>query len=50
MKDPTTYEHVNPELVGNNRKILVSNQAGKSNLLSRLKSIGMEIDNDDKRI
>ena len=28
MKDPTTYEHVNPELVGNNRKILVSNQAG----------------------
>ena len=50
MKDPTTYEHVNPELVGNNRKILVSNQAGKSNLLSRLKSIGMEIDSDDKRI
>ena len=50
MKDPTTYEHVNPELVGNNRKILVSNQAGRSNLLSRLKSIGMEIDSDDKRI
>ena len=49
MKDPTTYEHVNPELVGN-RKILVSNQAGRSNLLSRLKSIGMEIDSDDKRI
>ena len=50
MKDPTTYEHVNPELVGNNRKILVSNQAGKSNLLSRLESIGMEINSDDKRI
>ena len=50
MKDPSTYEHVNPELVGNNRKILVSNQAGRSNLLSRLKSIGMEIDSDDKRI
>ena len=50
MKDPTTYEHVNPELVGNNRKILVSNQAGRSNLLSRLKSIGMEIDSDDNRI
>ena len=25
MKDPTTYEHINPDLVGNNRKILVSN-------------------------
>ena len=50
MKDPTTYEHINPELVGNNRKILVSNQAGKSNLLSRLESIGMEINSDDKRI
>ena len=50
MKDPKTYEHVDPYLVGNNRKILVSNQAGKSNLLSRLESIGVEIENDDKRI
>jgi len=50
MKDPTTYEHVDPYLIGNNRKILVSNQAGKSNLLSRLQSIGVEIENDDKRV
>ena len=50
MKDPKTYEHVDPYLVGNNRKILVSNQAGNSNLLSRLESIGVEIENDDKRI
>ncbi len=50
MKESQTYEHVHPELVGNIRKILVSNQAGKSNLLSRLSSIGMEIKNDDKRI
>ena len=50
MKDPTTYEHINPDLVGNNRKILVSNQAGRSNLLSRLESIGMIIPSDDKRI
>ena len=50
MKDPKTYEHVDPYLVGNNRKILVSNQAGKSNLLSRLESIGVEIENDDKRV
>ena len=50
MKDPSTYEHVRPEDVGNNRKILVSNQAGKSNLLSRLSSVGIEVDNKDERL
>ena len=50
MKDPSTYEHENPEDVGNIRKILVSNQAGKSNLLSRLSSVGIEIKNNDKRL
>ena len=33
MKDPTTYEHVAPERVGNRRTILVSDQAGKSNVV-----------------
>src|SRR4029077_5840761 len=33
MKDPRTYEHVPPEAVGNARKILVSDQAGRSNVL-----------------
>ncbi|PDH50919.1 MAG: citramalate synthase [alpha proteobacterium MED-G09] len=50
MKDPSTYEHENPEEVGNTRKILVSNQAGKSNLLSRLSSVGIEIKNNDERL
>ena len=50
MKDPSTYEHENPEDVGNIRKILVSNQAGKSNLLSRLSSVGIEIENNDERL
>tara|TARA_B100000035_G_scaffold53404_1_gene41885 strand:+ start:12633 stop:14240 length:1608 start_codon:yes stop_codon:yes gene_type:complete len=50
MKDPSTYEHVKPEDIGNNRKILVSNQAGKSNLLSRLSSVGIEVDNKDERL
>ena len=36
LKDPHTYEHVAPESVGNRRKILVSDQAGRSNLLARL--------------
>jgi len=36
LKDARTYEHVPPETVGNARKILVSDQAGRSNLLARL--------------
>jgi 2-isopropylmalate synthase len=41
-KDPTSYEHIDPELVGNRRHILVSDQAGRANLLLRLKEIGLE--------
>mgnify|MGYP000253179267 CR=1 FL=1 len=39
QKDPKTYEHIEPEEVGNSRNIVVSDQAGKSNIISRLKSI-----------
>ena len=49
-KDPTTYEHIEPELVGNSRAILVSQQAGKSNLLTTLKRYGLEIEKDDPRL
>jgi 2-isopropylmalate synthase len=49
-KDPATYEHVLPELVGNERKILVSDQAGRSNVLSELERIGLKIDKSDPRI
>jgi 2-isopropylmalate synthase len=43
-KDPRTYEHVPPSSVGNQRHILVSDQAGRSNILSRLRDAGIEID------
>jgi 2-isopropylmalate synthase len=43
-KDPRTYEHVPPETVGNQRHILVSDQAGRSNILSRLREAGIELD------
>ncbi|HEV2546071.1 MAG TPA: citramalate synthase [Stellaceae bacterium] len=43
-KDPRTYEHIAPELVGNQRHILVSDQAGRSNILSRLREAGLELD------
>jgi 2-isopropylmalate synthase len=49
-KDPATYEHVLPDLVGNERKILVSDQAGRSNVLSELERIGLHVDKNDSRI
>jgi 2-isopropylmalate synthase len=49
-KDPATYEHVAPETVGNKRKVLVSEQAGKSNILAELERIGIAADKDDPRI
>ncbi len=45
-KDPSTYEHINPELVGNSRNVIISDQAGKANLLSQLKKLSIKIDND----
>jgi 2-isopropylmalate synthase len=49
-KDPATYEHVLPETVGNRRKVLVSEQAGKSNVLAELERVGIKADKDDPRI
>ena len=50
MKDPATYEHVAPDTVGNQRKLLVSDQSGKSNVLAELDRIGLKVDKDDARI
>ena len=50
QKDPKTYEHINPEEVGNTRNIVVSDQAGKSNIISRLKTIGVNIKENDPKI
>jgi len=50
QKDPKTYEHINPETVGNVRNIVVSDQSGKSNIVSRLKSIGIDFKQDDPKI
>ncbi|MBX9926081.1 MAG: citramalate synthase, partial [Hyphomicrobiaceae bacterium] len=41
MKEPQTYEHVPPETVGNERRLLVSSQAGKSNLMAALARFGI---------
>ena len=50
MKEPATYEHVEPALVGNQRRVLVSDQAGKSNILSELERLGLIVHKDDPRV
>ena len=49
-KDPKTYEHISPNLVGNFRNIIVSDQAGKSNIMSRLEKYGIKIDKNDPKV
>ncbi len=49
-KDSSSYEHIKPEKVGNARTILVSDKAGRSNILDRLKQFGIKIKDDDERV
>ncbi|HLY53971.1 MAG TPA: citramalate synthase [Stellaceae bacterium] len=49
-KDARSYEHVPPETVGNRRHIIVSDQAGRANMLARLHELGVEVDPKDSRV
>jgi 2-isopropylmalate synthase len=50
LKDPKTYEHVEPESVGNFRKVMVSDQGGKANFLNELKHRGIRVAKDDPKL
>jgi 2-isopropylmalate synthase len=50
LKDPETYEHVPPESVGNRRRVFVSDQGGRSNIMAELNRLGISVDKDDPRI
>jgi 2-isopropylmalate synthase len=50
LKDPQTYEHVEPQTVGNLRKVMVSDQGGKSNFINALKRRGIEVAKNDPRL
>jgi 2-isopropylmalate synthase len=50
LKDPRTYEHIPPESVGNARRVLVSDQAGKSNILAELERLGVTVAKGDPRV
>jgi len=47
QRNPLTYEHIEPEKVGNIRRILVSDQAGRSNILHKARRYGLKLDADD---
>jgi len=44
MKEAAAYEHIAPELVGNERRVLVSELSGKSNVLYKAEELGLELD------
>jgi len=50
MKNPATYEHIQPELVGNKRHMLVSDQSGRANILAQFEEIGIELEAKDPRV
>lgn len=50
LKNPHTYEHIPPELVGNTRRVVLSELSGASNVIALLKDVGIHIDKGDPRI
>ena len=49
-KDPRSYEHIDPTLVGNQRILVVSNQSGKANIINQLKKLQINIDCEEKNM
>lgn len=46
-REPKTYEHIDPAAVGNSRRIVVSDQAGLSNVLVKARSFGLRLERHD---
>lgn len=46
-RNPLTYEHIQPEQIGNRRRIVISEQSGLSNILAKARSFGIELDKQD---
>ncbi|HXG92412.1 MAG TPA: citramalate synthase [Blastocatellia bacterium] len=50
MRDPATYEHVEPELTGNSRRVLISDLSGKSNILYKAAEMGVDLSGSESRL
>ncbi|WP_166242448.1 citramalate synthase [Paenibacillus turpanensis] len=49
LKHPKTYEHIEPELVGNKQRVLVSELAGQSNLVFKAQELGLDFSNENEK-
>jgi 2-isopropylmalate synthase len=50
MRTPVTYEHIPPELVGNRRRVLVSDLSGRSNVLYKAHELGLDLDQSSPEV
>jgi 2-isopropylmalate synthase len=50
QKNPATYEHIIPELVGNRQRVLVSDYAGRSGLLGKVEAYGIRLSKDNPKL
>ncbi|MGD9949683.1 MAG: citramalate synthase [Desulfobulbus sp.] len=50
QRNPMTYEHVAPEKIGNERRILISDQSGRANVMMKAQKYGLDLENDDPRM
>ena len=47
LRNPRTYEHIDPEAIGNQRRLVVSEQAGISSIVAKATSMGLQLDKKD---
>jgi 2-isopropylmalate synthase len=50
LKNPATYEHVIPTMVGNRQRVLVSDYAGRSGLLEKVEAFGIKLNKEDPKV
>ncbi|MGE4560819.1 MAG: citramalate synthase [Desulfobulbus sp.] len=50
QRNPVTYEHIAPEKIGNERRILISDQSGRANVLMKARKYGLDMEDDDPRM
>ena len=50
LKNPRTYEHIDPALVGNKRQITISELSGKSNIINKAKEFGISLSKNDEKV
>jgi len=50
LKNPVTFEHIDPKLVGNQRRLLLSGQSGRATVLAKLRKIYPDLDKNGPRV